>query len=497
MSPFLLLSVLIGYFALLITISWIATLKNASNASFFTANRQSSWYLVAFGMIGASVSGISFVSVPGMVQTSQFTYLQMVLGFFVGYLLIAYLLLPLYYRLRLTSIYEFLHQRYGKATYKTGASFFVVAKLVGAASKLYVAILVLQQFLFSQWHVPFYAVVALFVFLIWIYTHRGGIRVLVLTDCIQTLVLLVALVLILKEVCCQLNIAPSVLCEKLLTSPECRVFVFDDWHTSQNFFKQFFSGIFVVVVMTGLDQDMMQKNLTCRSLKEAQRNMLSYGSMFLPVNFLFLVLGFLLLMFAAEYKIALPAAGDEILPFVVSSHIGGVSLVLFLLGMVAASFSSADSALTSITTTVFVDLLGIKDIENEGYARKRNWIHIAICVLFFFVVLAFDVIKNESVLDLIYTIVGYLYGPLLGLYSFALCCNRKVYDRAVPFLALLSPLLCYGLKSFFQSYYSYSFGYELLMINGLITFVGLLIFSKKSKNGNNYRRIYSQQHRCA
>lgn len=481
MSPTVLLFILFGYFVLLIMTSWFAVRNHTNNASFFTANRQSPWYLVAFGMIGASVSGISFVSVPGMVGESQFTYLQMVLGFFVGYLIVAYLLLPLYYRLRFTSIYEFLQQRFGNSTYKIGSLFFIVAKLVGSASKLYVTMLVLHQFLFSKWDIPFVVVAVIFVFFIWVYTHRGGIRSLVWTDCLQTLVLLLSLIFIVRDVFIQLNLTPQVLYEKLLTSPECRVFVFDDWHTPKNFFKQFFSGIFVVVVMTGLDQDMMQKNLTCKSLKDAQRNMLSYGSMFLPVNLLFLILGFLLLLFVSENNIFTLATGDELLPFVVSSYLGECSVILFLLGMIAASFSSADSALTSITTTIFVDMLGIKNIENERFRLRRNAIHVFVCLLFFITILFFDFVKSKSVLDLIYTIVGYLYGPLLGLYAFGLFSYRKVNDKNIPILVIVSPVLCYVLNLFFQRVVLYSFGYELLMINGLITFVGLFLLSKPNK----------------
>lgn len=479
MSPTILLSILVCYFALLIIVSRVAS-KNTSNESFFVANRQSPWYLVAFGMIGASISGISFVSVPGMVRESQFAYLQMVLGFFVGYLVVAYVLLPIYYRLHLTSIYEFLQQRFGNTTYKTGASFFIVAKLIGAASKLYVAMLVLQQFVFLKWDFPFYLAVAVFVFFIWFYTYKGGIRSIIWTDCLQTFVLLFALVFVLKDVYSLLDLTPQVLYEKLLTSPESRVFVFDEWQTSKNFFKQFFSGIFVVIAMTGLDQDMMQKNLTCRSLKEAQRNMISYGLMFLPINFLFLTLGFLLLIFAAENHILLPATSDEILPLVVSSYMDNASLVLFLLGMVAASFSSADSALTSITTSVFVDLLGLKTTENKNYKRKRIMTHAIVCMLFFIVVLAFNFIKQKSVLEFIYTIVGYLYGPLIGLYTFGLFVDRKVNEKRVPFLAILSPIVCYVLNLFCYKTFFYTLGYELLIINGLITFVGLFVISKKN-----------------
>ncbi len=490
MSAFGLLMILVGYMALLVAVSWWAARRNGGNAAFFVGNRQSPWYVVAFGMIGASISGVSLVSVPGMVRASGFTYLQMVLGFFFGYMVVAYLLLPLYYRLRLTTIYGYLRQRLGVRTYKTGAAYFVVAKMVSAASKLYVAALVLQRFVFDGWGVPFAATVAIIVALIWIYTHRGGIRSLVWTDCLQTAVLLLAVVMIVKDVFVQLDADVPTLWHELLISDESRVWVFDDWQSPKNFFKQFLSGIFVVVVMTGLDQDMMQKNLSCRTLREAQRNMMSYGAMFLPINLLFLVLGFGLLMLVGKNQIALPATGDEILPFVVSSQLGQVSLICFLLGMVAASFSSADSALTSITTSVLVDFFDVETSENEQVIRKRNLVHLAVCVLFFALVIGFDSVRDESILDLIYTIVGYLYGPLLGLYAFGLLSKRKVADRGVPWLAALSPMTCFLLDKFCVWRFGYSFGYELLMINGMITFVGLFLLSKNANYGNKSRRIY-------
>ncbi len=481
MSAFGLLMILAGYMVLLVAVSWWAVRTKNSNAAFFVGNRQSPWYVVAFGMIGATMSGVSLVSVPGMVRESGFTYLQMVLGFFFGYMVVAYVLLPLYYRMRLTTIYGYLRERFGVRTYKTGATYFVVAKMVSAASKLYVVALVLQRFVFDGWGVPFVATVAIIVALIWLYTHRGGIRSIVWTDCLQTAVLLLAVVLIVKDVFVQIDVDVPTLWNELLTSDESRVWVMDDWHSSKNFFKQFVSGIFVVIVMTGLDQDMMQKNLSCRTLPEAQRNMMSYGAMFLPINLLFLVLGFGLLMLAEKNQIMLPATSDEILPFVVSSQLGQVSLICFLLGMVAASFSSADSALTSITTSVMVDLLGVETSESKRVVRKRKVVHLAVCVLFFALVMAFDKVHDKSILDLIYTIVGYLYGPLLGLYAFGLGSKRKVADRGVPWVAGLSPLLCFAIDEWCAWQFGYEFGYELLMINGMITFVGLFLLSKNAK----------------
>jgi SSS family transporter len=460
------------YFGLLLLIAYV-TGRRSDNRTFFTGNRQSPWYLVAFGMVGATISGISVVSVPGMVGASHFSYLQTVMGFFFGYLVVAYLLLPLYYRLHLTSIYEYLNNRFGKEAHKTGSLFFVVAKLVSSATKLYIAALVLQEFIFDAWHIPFWVTVSLCVLLMWLYTRRGGIRTLVWTDTLQTFFLITALILMVVDVIHLLNFSSSEAWRAISASDWSHTFTFDDWQSRQNFFKQFLSGIFIVIVMTGLDQDMMQKNLTCRTLKESQKNMVWCGAAFLPVNLLLLTLGALVLLFGQQNGVLLPEKPDQILPYIATSYFHPVTAFFFMLGIIAASFSSADSALTAITTTISVDLLRIEKRQATQAERWRQWIHLAVCVLFIGLVVAFHAMPNQSIIDTIYTIVGYAYGPLLGLFAFGLLTKQRCRNRLIPLVALLSPILTYGIQWACTHYLNYQFGYELLMLNGLITFVGL------------------------
>ena len=474
------LLILIAYFGLLLLIARI-TGRRSDNRVFFTGNHQSPWYLVAFGMVGATISGISVVSVPGMVGASQFGYLQTVLGFFFGYMVVAYVLLPLYYRLHLTSIYEYLNSRFGQEAHRTGSLFFVVAKLVSSATKLYVAALVLQQFVFDTWHVPFWITVSVCVLLMWLYTRRGGIRTIVWTDSLQTLFLVIALILMVIEAAQLLHLSGVEACRTVYASDWSRLFTFDDWHSRQNFFKQFLSGIFIVIVMTGLDQDMMQKNLTCRTLKESQKNMLWCGAAFLPVNLLLLTLGALLLLFASQQGIALPTQPDRILPFFAASYFHPITALFFVLGIIAASFSSADSALTAITTTISVDLLHIENRPLQQAERLRQGIHIGVSVVFVGLVLAFHALPNQSIIDTIYTIVGYAYGPLLGLFAFGLFTKKECKNRLIPLVATLSPLVTFGIQWLFTNYLDYSFGYELLMLNGLLTFVGLSLIREKLK----------------
>lgn len=482
MNPILLLSILVGYFALLFAVSVFTTKKGSDNASFFIGRRQSPWYLVAFGMIGASVSGVSVVSVPGMVPHLQFTYLQTVLGFFFGYVVIAYVLLPLFYKLNLISIYTYLRERFGRRSQKTGAFIFTIAKLIGAAAKLYVAILVLQEFIFNHWNVPFFATVCLVVGGIWLYTRRGGIKTIVWTDCLQTLFMLVALVLMVVTTIDLLGWTVPQIFHSLSENPLARVFVFDDWHSQQNFFKQFFSGIFIVIVMTGLDQEMMQKNLSCRTLKESRKNMLWYGAAFLPMNFLFLLLGFLIVTYATAHNIVLPAQADNILPFFAVSYLGSVAVICLMLSIIAASFSSADSALTAITTTLAMDILEIGDKETRRAVQLRKILHFAVSVGLILLIIGFKNINNQHIIDTIYRLVGYTYGPLLGLFAFGLTTKWQCNDRYVPYVALLAPVLTFLLQWFCQSRLNYQFGYELLMINGFITFVGLMFFSSRKHN---------------
>lgn len=468
----MILLTVLAYFAILFGISRL-TSRRADNNTFYRANRRAPWYMVAFGMIGASISGVTFVSVPGMVLTSQMTYLQMCLGFIVGYLVIAFVLLPLYYRLNLTTIYSYLGQRLGERSYLTGASFFLLSKMTGAAVRFYVVCIILQQFVFEPAGIPFIVNVVLMVLLIWLYTRRGGIGTLVFTDSFQTLCLFTVLILIILSVTSELHLSVGGAIDAIAASGMSRVFVFDDWVSPQNFWKQFLSGAFIAIVMTGLDQDMMQKNLTCKSLKDAQKDMCTYGVAFVPANLLFLSLGVLLAMYFGDATAQMK--GDTLLPAFIqaTSHLLPLTPYLFIIGIVAASFSSADSALTSLTTSFCVDIRRRPDDER---LRKRT--HVAMCLFFVMFILLFRAVNSTSLIDAIYTIASYTYGPLLGLFTFGLFTRRRPKDACVPYICVVSPLLCYALDAAAQHLWGYRFGYELLMLNGLLTFGGLWLCSQ-------------------
>ncbi|MBR6129415.1 MAG: sodium:solute symporter [Bacteroidaceae bacterium] len=473
------IAVVLVYFTLLFTMSrW--TGRKATNETFYRADMQSPWYMVAFGMVGASISGVTFVSVPGMVMSTQMTYLQTCMGFVVGYVFVAFALLPLYYRLNLTSIYAFLGQRFGRRSHKTGSAFFLLSKMTGATVRFYVVCIILQVFVFEPMGVPFVLTVVLLVALIWLYTQKGGIRTLVWTDSVQTLCLFGALLLIIYNVVTDLGMTVGEAVGAVAQSELSRVFVFDDWVSKQHFVKQFVSGVFITIVMTGLDQDMMQKNLTCKDLRSAQKDMCSYGVAFLPANLLFLSLGVLLVMWYQGQGVAVPGSGDELLPTFIQSVAGNPHSVfsvqcLFVLGIVAASFSSADSALTSLTTIFCVD---IREKPDDVGLRKR--VHLAMCGLFVLFILMFKAINSTSLIDAVYIIVGYTYGPLLGLFAYGLLTKRGVNDRLVPYIAVVAPLLCYAIDSAVGWLTGYRFGYELLMLNGLLTFVILWTTGRRS-----------------
>ena len=474
--------VIFCYLALLFFISRM-TARRPSNDAFFRGERRSPWYMVAWGMIGASISGVTFVSVPGMVLWQDMTYMQTCLGFILGYLAVAFVLLPVYYRLNLTTIYAFLGQRLGRDAYKTGAAFFLLSKMTGAAARFYVVCLIVQQMLGT----PFAPTVVAMVVLIWLYTRRGGIKTLVWTDGLQTACMFGALALIIYKVMGALDLSVGEAVRAIAADSHSRMFVFDDWVSRQNFWKQFLSGVFIVIVMTGLDQDMMQKNLTCKNLRDAQKDMCSYGLAFVPANLLFLSLGVLLTMLAAKQGVPLPTSGDELLPmFAATGVLGQGVLILFLLGMVAASFSSADSALTALTTSYCVD---IRERPDDEALRRR--VHIGMAVVFTMVILLFGLVNSTSVIDAIYVMCGYTYGPLLGLFAFALlrpknnaqqstvnCQLSTVNSRLVPIIAIASPIICLMIDNATRHFFDYRFGYELLMLNGFLTFVGLWILSK-------------------
>ena len=474
----LILVTILCYFAVIYGVSRL-TSRRATNASFYRADRQSPWYMVAFGMVGASISGVTFVSVPGMVLKTQMTYLQMCMGFILGYVVVAFVLLPLYYRLNLTSIYGFLNQRLGRRSYKTGASFFLLSKMLGAAVRFYVVCIILQRFVFEPVGVPFAVTVCGLVLLIWLYTRRGGIKTLVWTDSLQTVCLFTALLLIIYKVATDLNLSAGEAVAAVRDSELSRLFVFDDAVSKQNFWKQFLSGIFIVLVMTGVDQDMMQKNLTCKTLRGAQKDMCSYGVAFLPANLLFLALGVLLTLWYQQHGLALPASGDDLLPLYVEaqgthSSLSSLTTHLFVLGIVAASFSSADSALTSLTTIYCVD---IREHTSDEQLRKR--VHLAMCGLFVLFILLFRAVNSTSLIDAVYIIASYTYGPLLGLFAYGLLTKRQVCDPLVPYLAVASPLLCYAIDYAVGQATGYHFGYELLMLNATLTFLGLYLCPKR------------------
>ena len=456
----------------------------SGNEAFFRGGRQSPWWMVAFGMVGASISGVTFVSVPGMVMGSGMTYLQTCMGFIVGYFVVAFVLLPIYYRLNLTTIYTFLERRLGWWSYKTGAAFFILSKTVGAAVRFYVVCIILQRFVLDAVGVPFSLTVVGLVALIWMYTSGGGIRTLVWTDTFQTVCMFGALVLITLGVARELGMGPIEAVEAIRGNEMSRVFEWSDWRGREFFWKQFVSGAFIVVVMTGLDQDMMQKNLTCRSLRDAQKDMCTYGFAFVPANLLFLSLGVLLVMLAErDGTMGMVAQSDYLLPlFAATGRLGEVVTVLFSVGIVAASFSSADSALTALTTSCCVDIFGRADDE-----RLRRWTHGLLCVAFAVVIISFGAVNSTSAIDAIYILCSYTYGPLLGLFAFALVEMRRGsaglirhYDGwGVPLVCVASPAACYGLDWLARTSWGYGFGYELLIVNGGLVFMALYIM----KNG--------------
>ncbi len=489
-SSFILI-VIAAYFSLLMLISYLTGRKGSDNDAFFRANKSSQWYIVAIAMIGTSISGVTFVSVPGMVRNLDMTYMQMVFGFFFGYLVIAYVLLPLYYKLNLTTIYGYLEQRYGAKSYKTGAWFFLISKIVGAAARLYLVAFILQSLVFDAWGIPFVVTVIAIILIIWLYSHKSGIKTIIWTDWLQTILFLSALVLIVWQLCLRLNFDIGEMFATICNSPHSRIFVFDDWGSTQNFFKQFLSGMFITIVMTGLDQDQMQKNLTIKNLKDARKNVISYGFAFVPVNFLFLCLGVLLLVFAEQNAITLPEISDNILPVIASQYLGNVVLGIFIVGIVAAAFSSADSALTALTTSFCVDILGMNKSETDaaqerGNVKKRRIVHVAISAIFVLIILIIEAIGSDSIINAIYKLASYTYGPLLGLYFCGLYTKTKPADKYVPYVAVISPLLCILIETMAKHLFDYRVGYELLLINAAITALGLWMLSI----GNGKPRTY-------
>lgn len=482
MSSTLILGIILSYFALLMLISYL-TSKGANNNSFFIGNKNSPWYLVAFGMIGTSLSGVTFISVPGWVGDSNFSYLQMVLGYLLGYAVVSFLLLPLYYRLNLTSIYTYLKQRFGFWSYKTGAFYFLLSRTIGAAFRLFLVANVLQLAIFKEWGVPYSLTVAITILLIWIYTAKGGIKTIVWTDSLQTLFMLSAVGITIYQISGQMNWSFSELVYQIDHSPLSKTFFFDDWRDGKFFWKQFLSGAFITIVMTGLDQDMMQKNLSCRNLKEAQWNVLSFSTVLVIVNLLFLSLGVLLYMYADQIGLLIPERTDNLYPqLALNGHLGSIALLLFVLGLIAAAYSSADSALTALTTSVCIDMLNINEKAKRDQLRLRKVVHLVMSLILYVVIIIFSLISDESVISSLFKAAGYTYGPLLGLYAFGMFSKRGVKDSWVPLICILSPIITYVLQLNSTSLFNgYEFSFEIIILNGFLAFLGLWMLSIKQK----------------
>lgn len=496
MSPTILLCFLIGYFGLLIIIAFATSKKSSDNATFFLANKNSKWYLVAFGMIGTALSGVTFISVPGEVGApggNQFQYFQFVLGNAVGFIVIATVLLPLYYRMNLTSIYSYIEKRLGFYSYKTAASIFLISRTLGSATRLYLVVIVLQRFIFDSYGVPFWATVLISLGLIWSYTFKGGLKTIIITDTLQTFFLVSSVFLTIYFVCNSLDLSIPQAFETIKNSSYSKIFFLDDFMSSKfHLSKQFIGGIFVTIAMTGLDQDLMQKNLSMKTIGEAQKNMFSFTAIFVILNIFFLSVGALLYVFATKNGIEIPLdhvtgkpRTDLLFPEIALNHLSTLPAIVFMLGLTAATFATTDSALTALTTSFCVDFLGMhkkEDANEKAAIKKRHTVHIAFSILMFLVIIVINALNNASVVSLIFLIASYTYGPLLGLYAFGLFVKKRgLHDKLVPLICILSPVLCYLFATNSAKLLGgYVFSVELILINGLITFIGLLMISKKT-----------------
>ena len=458
---------IVTYFLFLYLISFL-TGKNDENESFFLGNKSSPWYIVAFGMIGTSLSGVTFISVPGWVESSQFSYMQMVLGYMLGYAFIGTVLMPLYYKLNLTSIYTYLEERFGRLSYKTGSMFFIISRTIGASFRLYIVARVLHLSIFENWGSPFFLTVLVTISLIWLYTFRGGIKTIIWTDTLQTFFMLLALIISVYLIGKDLGLNYANIIPFISESKYSKIFF---WEGDQHFFRRFFTGAFIAIVMTGLDQDMMQKNLSCKNIKEAQKNMVYFSISLIFVNLMFLCLGALLYSIAGKYDIQYLKPDDLFPAVVLSETLGFPIIIIFILGLIAAAYSSADSALTSLTTSFSIDILNI-NIKDRGSIITRKYVHLIFSVIIFLVIILLDIINDQSIISAIFSVAGYTYGPLLGLYFFGLFTSYKVNDKLVPYLAIFAPVLSYIIQLYF------SVGFEILLVNASIVCVGLFIIKK-------------------
>jgi len=490
MSPAVLLTFIIGYFLVLLVISWLTSRKSSDNDTFFVANRNSKWYLVAFGMIGTALSGVTFISVPGQVGAptgNQFEYFQFVLGNAAGFIIIATVLLPLYYRLKLTSIYSYIEGALGVWSYKTAAGIFLISRIIGSAFRLYLVVIVLQKFIFHSYHIPFAITGLICLVLIWSYTFRGGLKTIIITDSLQTLFLVSSVFLSIYFICRSLNYNVFEAAEAIKNSSYSKIFFFSDFLGSRfHFVKAFLGGLFITVAMTGLDQDLMQKNLSLSNIREAKKNMFSFTAVFVVINIFFLSVGALLWIYANRYGIKVETTTDYLYPTIALKYLGLIPAMVFMLGLTAATFATTDSALTALTTSFCVDFLGFdkKEVTNsKKMVNTRHWVHIAFSGCMFLTIIIFNAITNTAVVTAIFKVASYTYGPLLGLYSFGIFAGkRQVYDKLVPFICLISPAICYYLSTNSAKLLGgYVFDNELILINGLITFVGLWICSSKKQ----------------
>lgn len=483
MTPVVVLVTIFAYFIVLFSISY-AVGRRADSQGFFVGNRRSPWFVVAFAMIGSMISGVTFISVPGMVAASGFSYLQMVLGFVVGQLLIAYVLVPLFYRMNVVSIYEYLENRFGIASYRMGAWFFFISKMLGAAVRLFLVCVVLQLLVFEPLHLPFVLNVVFTVGLVWLYTFRGGVKSLIWTDTLKTVCLVVSVVLCIYYIARGLHLDLGGLWQTIRGSEMSQMFFFDDVNDKRFFFKQFLAGVFTVIAMNGLDQDMMQRNLSCRNSRDSQKNMITSGIAQFFVNALFLMLGVLLYVYASAYGIAIPAKSDELFPWIATQgYFPGIVGILFVVGLISSAYSAAGSALTALTTSFTVDILGVKGKSEEQVSHLRKRVHIGMAVVMGVVIFIFNVLNNTSVIDAVYTLASYTYGPILGLFAFGLSVKASVRDRYIPLVAIVSPILCFILDRHSQEWFGgYSFSYELLILNALFTYIGLLLLIRRGKD---------------
>jgi Na+/proline symporter len=486
MTPGILLSFLLGYFVLLFCVAYYTSRKNSDNASFFIANRNSKWYLVAFGMIGTALSGVTFISVPGAVGNSDFGYFQFIMGNAVGFIIIATVLLPLYYRLNIISIYTYLERRFGFWSYKTGAVIFLVSRTIGSAFRLYLVAIVLQRFIFDAWNVPFWVTIVICLVLIWAYTHKGGLKTIIITDTLQTVFLLLSVLLSIIFMAKSLDLDVVGTFEAVKNSSYSKIFFWEDFMGSKtHFLKHFLGGIFVTIAMTGLDQDLMQKNLSMKTIGEAQKNMFTFTAVFVALNIFFLSVGALLYLYAERNGIDTTAlrTPDYLYPEIALNHLAIIPGIVFMLGLTAATFATTDSALTALTTSFCIDFLHFDkkaDQNDPSLVTKRHMVHVGFSVLMVMVIMIFRLINDDSVVNAIFKAAGYTYGPLLGLFSFGLLTKKAVKDKLVPYICILSPILCLLIDANSLSWFNYALGFELIILNGLITFLMLWFTGKTS-----------------